>query len=252
MAIAFVMWATVSLSGAQADGTANGVNQFGYLPPLTNVSPPHFVRIENELFGEKIDSDYLSQVLERTNHRVFRFKNMPIPVYITPPPDPGFANACIEGFEAWENKTQGMIRFVQVPMPEQARITVVWEHLGLTNDNGQGALGANTTVRWKMDGAALLKVGGIPLPVPTGPHYKVPPQTIEVNIDVLNMRDLETRPILLRNIITHELGHALGLIGHSSDRCDIMYADSDEYSRLSQRDINTLMRLYRLKPDVAL
>jgi hypothetical protein len=239
------------LSGAQADGTAYGDNQFGYLPPLTNVSPPHFVRIENELFGEKIDSDYLNEVLERTNHRVLRFKNMPIPVYITPPPDPGFANACIEGFEAWENKTAGMIRFVQVPMPEQARIQVVWEHLGLTSDNGQGALGANTTVRWKMDGAGLLRVGGIPLPVPTA-HYKVPPQTIEVNIDVLNMRDLETRPILLRNIVTHELGHALGLIGHSSDRCDIMYADSDEYSRLSQRDINTLMRLYRLKPDVAL
>jgi len=210
------------------------------------------VRIENELAGEKIDSDYLNEVLEHTKHKVFRFKTMPIPVFISAGQDPSFSSSCISGFEAWESKTNGLVRFVQVSDPEQARIKVMWEHLGLTNDNGQGALGANTTVKWKMDGAALLKIGGIPLPVPKGPHYKVPPQIIDVNVDVLNTRDPETRPLLLRNLITHELGHALGLIGHSADRCDIMYADSDEYSRLSQRDINTLVRLYQLKADVAL
>jgi len=41
-------------------------------------------------------------------------------------------------------------------------------------------------------------------------------------------------------------------MGHSDDRLDLMYPDTDELSRISRRDVNTLMRLYQRKADIPL
>ena len=59
------------------------------------------------------------------------------------------------------------------------------------------------------------------------------------------------------NTALHEIFHALGFIGHSYDKNDIMYASKDSQSvrddiraSLSQKDINTLRILYAIKPDI--
>ncbi|MES2461718.1 MAG: matrixin family metalloprotease, partial [Armatimonadota bacterium] len=44
--------------------------------------------------------------------------------------------------------------------------------------------------------------------------------------------------------VTHEMGHALGMIGHSSDPNDIMYPTIGPLE-VSQKDINTVATLYR-------
>jgi predicted Zn-dependent protease len=75
---------------------------------------------------------------------------------------------------------------------------------------------------------------------------------IEVNLDVLYGHDADIRDLLLKNIATHELGHALGMLGHSPKESDMMYTVTDEHSRLSQRDINTVTRLYQKKADIPL
>ena len=58
----------------------------------------------------------------------------------------------------------------------------------------------------------------------------------------------------------HEVGHTLGIMGHSDNPADIMYAAQESNSRdnsifgnqiLSQRDLNTLVLLYRTKPTVS-
>ena len=57
------------------------------------------------------------------------------------------------------------------------------------------------------------------------------------------------------NIIKHEIGHALGIWGHSSRQNDVMFYRADNIMEgareksLSYRDINTLKLLYRLAPD---
>lgn len=220
------------------------------LPALKNVYPPHFMRMENEKLGETTDSDYLDAILKQTKGKVFRFKSMPIPVYIEPASDRRYPAACIAGFELWESATDGLVRFVQVNELDRARIRVVWDHLGVTGDPRRGALGAHTMMKWQAT-PGLKTMSGIPLPL-LEPKYKVPPQVIKVNLDVIVSRDLETQPLLLKNVVAHELGHALGIIGHSPDRSDLMFEDTDEYSRLSQRDVNTIKRLYEKKVDVAL
>lgn len=46
-------------------------------------------------------------------------------------------------------------------------------------------------------------------------------------------------------VVMHELGHALGIIGHSQNSSDVMYAFSTSNSgELSQRDINTIKMMY--------
>ena len=47
-----------------------------------------------------------------------------------------------------------------------------------------------------------------------------------------------------RNILTHELGHAFGYIGHSASASDIMYPYVSTIYDLSTRDINHLRQLY--------
>lgn len=47
-----------------------------------------------------------------------------------------------------------------------------------------------------------------------------------------------------RNILTHELGHALGYIGHSASASDVMYPYVSTIYDLSTRDINHLHQLY--------
>lgn len=58
------------------------------------------------------------------------------------------------------------------------------------------------------------------------------------------------------NTALHEFGHSFGILGHSSDKNDIMYAVSSDEANftnkdLSKRDKNTLTLLYKLEPDVS-
>jgi predicted Zn-dependent protease len=53
-------------------------------------------------------------------------------------------------------------------------------------------------------------------------------------------------PSYLRATIRHELGHALGIWGHSSVKTDTMYfSQVQNPSPISERDINTLRRIYQ-------
>ena len=226
--------------------------------PLTNVYPPRFFRmLPVERQGEDL-GDYIDAVMKATGKKVLRFKEMPVAVYITPFGNAAYMRSCIKGFESWEQRTAGKIRFVQVGSPDQARIRVIWNNLGMSTDGDNCALGAHTVTKWKKKGSgklALFSVGAVPVPIyipSLGAKYKVPPQVIEINVDLINSKSDSIRYILLQNIVTHELGHALGLLGHSPDQSDIMYKVTDEHSRISQRDISTLDKLYLMKIDIPL
>lgn len=214
-----------------------------YLPlnyvPTRDVTPPRFLRIEPD--GVKNTSDYFDQIMVATNNRVFRFNKLPIPVFIEPN-QPDYVSAIAKALATWQLRTGGAIRFVPAQNRANARITVIWSHLGLPADPSSTEFGAHTITEW------TVKTG----PFSSQKTGSVKPQIIEVNQDVIDARSVEHRVPLLQNLVTHELGHAIGLIGHSTERGDMMFRETDEFSRISQRDLNTLQKIYSRNCDFPL
>jgi hypothetical protein len=223
---------------------------------FTDIYPPRFFHIPPAADSQEDNTDFLNNVFNESKGKTIRFQKQPITYYTTPIQEPGFAKAIHEAFDDWTVRTKGLVHFSEVKNKGDARIIVVFNHLGLTKD--QESLGAHTVAKWKARGSgrmAVLPVGSIPVPlyIPSiGPRYTVPPQLIEVNLDVIYDHEEDVRLPLLKNIATHEGGHALGMLGHSQNKADMMYSITDEHSRISQRDINTLTRLYQRKVDIPL
>jgi hypothetical protein len=242
----------------EAIGSPSGLNLLGDSVPLLNAIPPNFLRMEPPSAQFTQPADYLNDCMRDSHGKVFHFKAMPVPVYINSFPDKHFVASVVRGFQAWEDSSNGMVRFVQVDDAAQARIQVIWKHLGREQDATGCVLGAHTITKYQAHSkgsVALIGVSGVPVPVYVphlGRKYTVPPQVIEVNLDLLMSKNPSVRYRLLQSVVTHELGHALGMMGHSTNVADMMYPITDEHSRLSQRDLNTLLKLYERKPDVAL
>jgi Matrixin len=223
------------------------------LLPLTNESAVTFVRMEPPNTNLDQVGDYFETVTSTSKHRLLRFQHMPVPIYITPFPERDFIRACNGAFEMWEQRSNGIVRFTQVEDPAQARIRVIWSHLGMGQHPNDCVLGAHTITQWNAapgSGLTSLVFGGIPVGMPRNTKYVVQPQVIEVNLDLIHAKPEELRLRLLRNVVAHELGHAVGLMGHSPQRSDLMNALTDECSRLSQRDVNTLRKLYNSPADI--
>lgn len=129
----------------------------------------------------------------------------------------------------WENASQGKVKFLQVDSPDKASIRFAW------SDNPSDVSNAAE------GGEALLRPMGN-----TMMAVKVTVLTVDVD------QGIHLNDQLVRYICTHELGHALGIAGHSPSPQDIMYSSLPlDYERLkiSDRDAKTLQKLYSI--DVA-
>ncbi len=152
---------------------------------------------------------------------------LPIKVWIKDDPSvPGFRpefKAVVESaLKDWTAATKDRIRFVT----------------GTAAD-------ANMTFSWTTDSKEMMSTteGGHAVVIPDGDGI------FKATITLLT-KQLDGKPIsdaYAKHIDLHEIGHALGILGHSESADDIMYGvinPGDTRTALSQSDINTVNTLY--------
>ena len=137
-------------------------------------------------------------------------------------------------FINWQTVTNGELYFKEVSNPKDAKISVVFKNSAMVIDKIDQDVSATAVP--SMNGDRLYRV--------------------DISIKDKNSKKQPYTSEQLLTLAQHQIGHALGLWGHSADEKDIMYYDGDyltEYTfekGITQKDVNTLLLVYKMIPDV--
>jgi tetratricopeptide (TPR) repeat protein len=157
-------------------------------------------------------------------------KKMPLNVYITdgsaaPGWSPGMNGMVQTAMNAWQEATYRKVRFLITRQKKDADIVIRWTRVLSHNKVGENPFESADNVIVRSDVTVALR------------H----PESGQA----LSSQEVYTT-------ILHELGHAIGIQGHSPFPEDIMYfsVNGKQGSQLSTRDKNTIRALYSLEADV--
>jgi len=172
--------------------------------------------------------DYFDRITVASDGRLTRFTQMPVTISLAPIPlseelKAEYIKDLEEAIALWERASDGKIKFERVEDFVGADIKVSFSHkptqLHLSNRVGE---------------ANLVRVG----------------KRFYVEIEIV-LRDLATLKLLnhrfVKTAILHELGHAVGLWGHSPHAEDVMYLEATA-RKPTKRDIATLKKVYSTPP----
>lgn len=178
--------------------------------------------------GTSKKSDYYDEMSEKTRMRWSNYR-LPLRVYIRPSTGvDGYTDMhdamLRKGFRDWELASNRLLKFVFVNTKEDSDIDCVW-----TGDPSRVGHGSEYGFTESKALSGALQHASITLLTKNNDQY-------------LPMTD-NTIAITCR----HEVGHALGIEGHSCDPADVMYfcvSMVDQDLPISQRDKQTLKKVY--------
>lgn len=185
-----------------------------------------------------VGDDYLSEITENGRRVRWALSKMPLKVYIEQAPigirnfQPSFVNDVRRGMDVWCAVLGHQLTYELVSNKEQADIRVSWT-------NGLDTRGHNG------DGGTAYTAG---LMIPRIRDERL--EYMEVKIATFDIHGKAQTSDVIYAVAIHELGHGLGLLGHSDNPGDIMYAENQHVTQPSARDMNTLRRLYTMAADV--
>jgi tetratricopeptide (TPR) repeat protein len=157
--------------------------------------------------------------------RVFVYPGQQVPAYRD-----SYMQALSRSFFAWFKGSGNRIPFVMVSDPAQASLRISWTaNPAQVLDNGQAVESGLTKLAMTESAPGRVDING-------------------ANVILLTV-DSNGQPMAddeMEKVCLHEIGHALGLNGHSTNNQDVMFfSKSPTVSpRLSPRDTATIQRLY--------
>ena len=189
-------------------------------------------------FENKIGPNYVDNVLYE-NQLIRWNKSRPVKYYISNNIDASDAYISLvkKAFDKWQAAGNGAITFREIHSNNEADIVVNFVN-EISTKEGYEPLRAGLAIPTIKD-STLVKV--------------------DIKIKPVDMYGNYHNQASVYNVIMHNIGHAIGLWGHSFEKNDIMALDSDyispkregqEEKPLSARDINTLNLVYMMVPDV--
>ncbi len=203
------------------------------LPPLQ----VHPLPVSLQHWTAHNQGDYFSEIEPHLAGYLI-WSHFPVKVYLQSP-DADLSPAGLTQFQEWQKASKIAIAswnpylpLIEVDTPENADILIYRRYpefkAEINPDTGlynlPRAKAATTTVKFYLTKTQTPQL-----------CHKM---TIEVNPH-------QTFDYLLTNI-THELGHAIGIWGHSLNNADIMYhSHTREIPTISPQDINTLKKIYQ-------
>lgn len=173
-------------------------------------------------------ADYFADATA-TNKLRWPKQRMPVKVYLRPSSTvpgyrPVFQEILKQALQSWTAASSGNVEFKLIDSEKDADIFVRW-----TNDT--------------KDVASIAEGGDV--------KYKGNSKGLNhVDITILTLNPSPDQPLtddLVAWISLHEVGHAIGLLGHSSNPKDVMFVSAPQVAEvpsLSERDKTTIVKLY--------
>lgn len=190
------------------------------IEPYLSQAALHYKNEENS--DDK--SDYFVNALS-SKSQIIKWQFMPVRVYIEESP---FKDIVKSAFQTWENGSKGILSFSYTTNKEKAQIEVTFK------DKLENASTKNSYI------------SGL-----TKPYYKGN-NLIKAEITLLSTNPNSQQQLSKENVYAtalHEIGHAIGIKGHSQNPSDIMYASGAGFKKtLSLRDYNTIKKVYQINP----
>lgn len=183
------------------------------------------------------DSDYLAQLQSEEGAHQWARSKIPLKVYIAPSSSARgfnreFVNIAHNAFITWYEASGKRLSFEFIDNVALADINVEWTDGALRlNDDKYERMKAGLTTTQRGNDEKII-------------HSRIQVRTVRAGT-----RDAEPLD-KIKETCLHEIGHALGLNGHSSNTADIMYFGNTarQLPALTKRDKATIARLYGTYP----
>ena len=199
---------------------------FMFMGTISYSSPYDSIYINPYNLQEIVANSYIRGVIAQGDVTRWNKNSFPLSVYVQTNGVPDYyVSAVKKAYMRWQSVTGGAVSFKFVSSPQNADMKCYF-----TSDFGNLSEDTVGYHQFKyMDD-------------------KIADSTIKFRLVDQNGKQFQNQ--VLYNVALHEIGHSLGLAGHSSKSGDLMYpvSKSRNYD-FSKRDLTTLKLLYSMVPD---